>query len=184
VFSEIAIGSTEPVEVHQISTSDPVLFLGMSTATIVMFGKIVTWALDTWKKVVEIKKIRAETQKSPLFSEEEVKLIFDKKIEDIIRGSIMEKVNELLPTSGGSTGRVNELRTDLTWALESVLTRVERGMTVELRFLPPPQRADAAPTPGQQSVETLQEIASKLVFPPAEVSPILPLPPPEPPTPA
>ena len=49
VFSEIATGSAEPVEIHQISTSDPVFFFGISSVTIAMVGKAVTWALDTWK---------------------------------------------------------------------------------------------------------------------------------------
>jgi hypothetical protein len=35
----------------------------------------VTWALNTWKQVEDIRKVRAETRKLPAFSEKEVEEI-------------------------------------------------------------------------------------------------------------
>lgn len=63
-FSEVATGAAEPIEVHQISTSDPVFFFGLSATTIAIFGKAVKWALDTWKQVEDIRKVRAEAQRT------------------------------------------------------------------------------------------------------------------------
>ena len=127
--------------------------------------------------------MRAETQKLSVFKEEEIKTIFDTKIEETIKREVAEQVKERLPSADGSIGRDNELRNQLSWALESILTRVERGMIVELRFLPPPRPDDAseAMSSEERSLQTLQEVAPKLVFPPADPSPSLPLPPPEPP---
>src|SRR5205823_5912829 len=82
-------------------------------------------------------------------------------------------------------GRQHELRTGLEWALDSILTRVERGMTVEIRFLPPPEAAAGATGEAGEAgdatgraFETLKEIAPQLTFPPPEPVPIRPLPPP------
>jgi hypothetical protein len=49
----------------------------------------------------------------------------------------------------------------------SILERIERGMTVEIRFLPPPTRTDAdgAPPAETAAFESLSTIAPQLVFP-------------------
>jgi hypothetical protein len=121
-IAEVATGSIEPIEVNQITTTDPVFFLGMSVPTIVFFGKVVTWALDTWKKVEDIRKVRAEARKLSTFNETEIKTFFETKIETIIRDAIGTKVDELLPATA-DPGRLHELRVDLGWALESVLSK-------------------------------------------------------------
>lgn len=181
-FSEIAIGSAEPVEIHQISTSDPVFFLGLDPATIALLGAAVTWAIATWKSVEEIRKLRAETHKVKSFSSEEVEEFFDKKIEKEIAIAMDQKVNELVPATEGP-GRSHEQRTDMRWALESILGRVERGMTVEIRFLPPPPTKDGeAEAPKAAAFNTLKEVAPQLLFPAADPTPVLKLPPSTPPS--
>jgi hypothetical protein len=181
-FSEIAVGSAEPVEIHQISTSDPVFFLGLDPATIALLGTAVTWAIATWKSVEEIRKLRAETRKVKSFSSEEIEEIFDKKIEKEIAIAVDQKVDELIPVADGP-GRSHEQRTDMRWALESILGRVERGMTVEIRFLPPPPPKDGeAELPKAAAFNTLKEVAPQLVFPAADPTPVLKLPPSTPPS--
>ncbi len=183
-FSEIATGTVEPVEIHQISTSDPVFVFGLSMCTIAFFARVIKWALDTWRQVEEIRKVRAEAQRIPAFTEKDIKDTFDNKIEQAINAAIDAKARELMPPSEKDTGRQNELRTELRWALDSVLARVERGMTVEIRFVPPAgaSAGGAAPTE-TQAVDTLRRIAPQLEFPPAEAAPIRALPSAEPPAP-
>lgn len=91
---------------------------------------------------------------------------------------------EILGPPTDKAGRSKEQRTDLAWALESVLTRVERGMTMELRFLPPKpeQDADGKEVPEPEVYQQLREMAPQLKFPASEPSPVLELPPPEPPS--
>lgn len=180
VLSEIATGTIEPIEVHEISTSDPIFFLGLSVPTLALAGKVVTWALSTWKQVEEIRKIRAETQKIKSFDAQEIKDFFEGKIEKTLKEAVQIEVDELIPASKDVAGRPHELRNDLSWALESVLTRVERGMTVEIRFLPPP--AEAARPEEEEAGRAIQAIAPQLTFPEPDPTPILPLPPPEPPS--
>ena len=69
---------------------------------------------------------------------------------------------------------------DLDWALRHILARVERGMTVEIRFLPPPVKEVAA---GEEAPEQPKEFADLaesqkiLSFPKPGDSPVLKLPP-------
>jgi hypothetical protein len=79
-FSEAATGSVEPIEVRQISTSDPLFFFGMAPKTIAMIGAAVTWALSTWKQAEEIRNIRAETEKIPAFKDDPIEKLFAYKI--------------------------------------------------------------------------------------------------------
>jgi hypothetical protein len=74
-------------------------------------------------------------------------------------------------------GNVSEQRQHLKAALESVLARIERGMTVEIRFLPPAATTEAV---GMESSETaafasLKQITPQLVFPEAAENPVLQL---------
>lgn len=179
-FSEVATGSAEPIQVHQISTSDPQFFLGLSVPTIVAIGGAITWALATWKKVEEIRNLRAQTRKlATPFSE--VEGLFDKKIKEIIETSISEKTDELMKKLDGQEGRAKELRTHMAWALESLLAYVERGTTIEITFKPPPPNANPSAEMDAQvkAFEELKQIAPQLTFPKAEGAPVLSLPSPE-----
>jgi hypothetical protein len=185
-FSEAATKSSpEPVQVKQISTSDPLIFLGLDVQTIALIGGAVTWALHTWKQVEEIRKIRAETENLSSFSKDDVKQIFDDKILKIIGQSIEDKLTEIFGPVDGAASRKNEQRNDVAWALKSILARVERGMTVEVRLLPPKvetaegENAAEPPTiPAKYS--ELQKISSQLIFPKTQGTPVMQIPPSEP----
>jgi hypothetical protein len=175
-FSELAVGHTEKIEVKQISTSDPVFILGIGAPTIALLARTVKWALDTWQQVEEIRKIRAETQKLKSFTPEEIEGIFGKKIEQQIEIAVEEKLEQLIETKD-KAGRHYEQRNDLKWALESILGRVERGMTVEVRFLPPPNPAEGELAPATATAfADMKQVATQLKFPAPEPLPVLRLP--------
>jgi hypothetical protein len=176
-LSELATGSAEPIEVGQISTSDPQFFLHINVATIVLIGGAVTWALNTWKQVEDIRKVRAETRKLPAFSEKEVEEIFDKKIKSSIDEAIESKTDDLLSQIVDKSERTREQRQHLKVALESLLARIERGMTVEIRFLPPAATTEAVgnETPEAAAFASLKHITPQLVFPEAAENPVLQL---------
>jgi plasmid stabilization system protein ParE len=79
-FSEATVGRVEEVEVREISTSDPFFFFHIDPATIAALAAAVTWALNTWKQVEEIRRVRAETRKTEVLTEKEASDVFDKKI--------------------------------------------------------------------------------------------------------
>jgi hypothetical protein len=165
-FSEVATGSAESIEVGQISTSDPQFFFHVSPATIALFGGVVTWALHTWNQVEGIRKVRAETRKLNAYSEKEIEEMYDKKIISIIEAAVTEKTEDLVKQIVHKSERAFEQCHQLKVSLESILERIERGMTVEIRFLPPPTRTDAngAPPAETAAFESLSTIAPQLVF--------------------
>jgi hypothetical protein len=109
-FSEAATGGVEPIYVKQISTTDPQFFFGISVVTLALIGRSVAWALETWKRVEEIRNLRQQTQKlsTPLL---DIEGIFDKKIKETIEAAIASKTDEMLAHIDGGAGRAKEQKT-------------------------------------------------------------------------
>lgn len=181
-FSETATGSSEEIKVRQISSSDPLLFLGLDPITIGMIGATITWALDVWKRVSEIRGLRVTASKIPTFKEPDLKF-FDDKIKTTVAAEIETKAKELQGLAKDKDARTSgERRTHITWVLKTLLALVERGLKVEIRSLPPSPPADDSEAPLPQAFKMLNETIPQLVFPEVEGSPVLELPPPEPPS--
>lgn len=177
-FSEFATGTVPSIQVHQISTSDPQFFLGMDALTIAAIGGAVTWALNTWKQVEDVRKVRAETRKLSAFSEKEVEEIFDKKIKSTINDAIDSQTKTFLSQLSTQSGRAHEQGEHIKIALESILARIERGMTVEIRAVPPAIDRDNSEDKDDENSAFIRinSLAPKLIFPRPEVSPLLQLP--------
>jgi hypothetical protein len=171
-FSELVTGTAEAITVRQISTSDPLIFFGLSVGTITAIGSAVHWALKTLRQIEEIRLVRAQTRKLSIEREKDILEFFDKSVKDKIDASVTEKIRELMAGKDSAEPRMKELEAHLGRALESLLARIERGMTVEVRYLPP---AQTVPT-GESSFATLDRIIPELVFPPVTSEPVLQLP--------
>jgi hypothetical protein len=186
LFSEAATGASEPVEVHQISTSDPNFFFGMNPVTIACIGGAVTWALNTLKQILEIRKMYQDAKRLELGSDIE-KLIND-KINEKVNAAVEQKVHEIVANIKAGP-RKHELENGLTWGLKSILAHVERGMTVEVRLVPPAtalapaEEGDGKDEERRAAFDQLSAISKELSFPPPLESPILELPVPETPSP-
>ena len=183
-FSENVTGKKPIIEVKSISTSDPTFFFSTDIATIISIGTAITWCLNTWKQLEEIRRIRSETRKLNLHSEEEIKTLFDDKIAQRIDDRIEEKLTELAGEKKQTAGRAQEVRNGLSLALRSLLARIERGMTVEIRFLPAPQAEEDDDEAEDQALvdplasvrEQLDSIVSQLNFPAPSQAPLLQVP--------
>ncbi len=133
-FSEISLGSAVPIELQRISTSDPSFVFGLPIKLIALLGDIVKWCLERWKDVEEIRRIRAETERTKAFSNEEIVKFFDERIKQQIDENVSKKCDELINlTKELEESRQFELRKHLEIALRSILARIERGMTVDVR---------------------------------------------------
>ncbi|MBF9151896.1 hypothetical protein [Novosphingobium jiangmenense] len=167
LISEAQGENPEEIEVGALSTTDPVVWLVVSYGVAKSIGKLTDWALGTWKTVEEIRKIRAETSKLQAFKDEEVEKIFGPKIEEQINLAIKTKVDELTQ-SLKPAARKNEVRNGLSVTLRQFLARVERGLTVDVRYLPPPQDADVVGDDGMSQTERrmqeIHDVANNLAF--------------------
>lgn len=176
-FSEAAIGHAEAVQVHEIASSDPSFGFGMNPATLAALAFAIKWLLDAWKQAEEIRKLRAETRKLG-FAEEDVKM-FDDRVLTIIDQKIADTKKELLDKVQSDGARKNELDIGLKWALEALLARIERGMTVEVRLLPAASEEEAEAA--ESTLTEIRKVSNLLIFPAVKESPILKLPAPNPP---
>lgn len=179
-FSEATKGSIEPVEVRQISSSDPLFFFLLDPATIAAIGAAVTWALHTWKQLEEIREIRVRTERIDVLKNKKSDLseTFKSTMKEVVKQAVEEKTEEILRSAPDGSGRKHEQRSDISLALNSLLARIERGMTVEIRVLPPAQTAKEGETPEElpSDYQVLQNVADQLLFPKVEGDPILELP--------
>jgi hypothetical protein len=177
-FSEVVTGHPEDAEVHQIASSIPTFVLGgLDLQTILAIGGAITWLLNTWKQAEDIKKVRADSKKLAL--PEAFIQTFQTHIDQLIGQAIEKHARELMERYEGDVQRRNELENGLRWSMESLLARIERGMTVEVRFIEPPSAQDDAKSAVYSDLRT----ASKaLQFPVMAQEPVLKLPPYDPPT--
>jgi hypothetical protein len=176
VISEVETGSVCDPDLHDISASDPIFFLGADPVTIASIAGAVAWALNQWKKIEEIRKLRTETKKVESFTEKEVADFFDSKIKRQIDQAVEERTSEMLERSRLSQARKNELTSETEWALRAVLARVERGVKIEVRFLEATDEEASTDEAQRAAAGTLSELAAELVFPKSEGKPVLALP--------
>jgi len=169
-IAEIEGKALADIQLASLSTTDPLIVLGVAVVIAERVGKITKWALDCWKTLEEIRKIREETRKLKSFTEEEVEHIFGDKIRSEIDLAIEQKSKELA-SAVAENGRRHELENSFAMHLKEFLGRVERGMTVEIRLLASP--AEPAGDDGDNETEAFQEMASSLRFPPPSPHPVL-----------
>lgn len=175
-FSEAAGNPGERIELRQISTSDPLIYLMLGYLTICKIGASVKWCLDQWKTLEEVRNLRANT--ANLAGVPQAKALaeqFDSIIDQTLQTRIRERADALAAEATSDEGRRHELGNHLAKALEGLLARIERGMKIDIRVLPPSEPEEGEdPHPAQADYERLQEIRDELVFPElASTEPIL-----------
>ncbi|WP_282091223.1 hypothetical protein [Epibacterium ulvae] len=180
-FSVTATGQYQKASVGSISTTDPLFFLIMAKEIALMFGGVVTWGIGVWYSVEQIRKTRAETAQIEAFTPKEIEEFFDKKIEKTIKLEVEKKVASLLKEGKATKAQQGELKGQLTWALNSLLAKMERGLTIELRIAPPSETEedDADETVDESEDEIydqLLETQNQLIFPEPSDDPILGIP--------
>jgi hypothetical protein len=177
IFSEAATGRPEQATLKSLSTTDPVVTLGVTIATIAMIGRSITWLLETWKKTLEIRELRNKSKEIGL-TDKELK-VFDDKIKGLVDKAVADRVSQVLTVSELDSARKNELAKGLDWSLRSLLSRIERGMSVEIRMIPRyPSDPDEGDGEGTESAHysDIEEITNELVFPKPSGEPVLALP--------
>ena len=155
-FSELVTGQAEPATLRQLSTTDPLIVIGIGLAVAPAFGKTITWLLDTWKKSLEIKDWydRGKQLNMPA---EQLKGI-EENIKNTVEAAMKEQTKKLIDAyrsdDKDEPGRHNELANALTRSQRLIMTRIEQGMEIDIRYLPSPARQD-----GQTDEDRAQEEA-------------------------
>lgn len=167
LVSEAEGENPDEVSVGALSTSDPLVWLIVGYGVAKTIAGITDWCLETWKKVEDIRNVRAQTAKLKSFSAEEIENIFGEKIVKEIDSAIDEKI-AALTLSVTDKARANELQNGLRATLKQFLARIERGLTVDVRYLPAPLAEGHSEAETEDREERKSEMnlaASKLNFP-------------------
>jgi hypothetical protein len=175
-LSEVANVTPGPIEIKQISTTDPTLFLGLDVTALVLIGLAIQWGIGIIKSTIEIKRLITAARTATL--DQTVVTAIEGQIHQKIERAITEEVDALLTDFHGGEGRKNELKGTLASTLDQLLQRIERGMILEIRLLaprPPAADASAEAQSRYQEFERLAQIANSLEFPRVEGQPALQL---------
>jgi hypothetical protein len=154
------------------------VFLNTTPVVIASIAGSVSWLLTQWKKLEEIRKIRADAAKLGQFDQSELEDFFDKKITERLDDAINTKVEELIGAGKLSAPRKAELDSELAWALKALFARVERGMRIEVAIekLDPKDEPNEMETAANAMLDKIGELSGELSFPRLEAEPILALP--------
>lgn len=167
VFSEVATGSVEPIEVRQISTTDPLVYVAMIPAVAVTLGKAVDWLLETAKKTLELKQLYVQTKS--LGMPDHVIEGMKGHITETVRAAIREHASLVAQAYPGSDeGRRHELENGLTLQMTALFAKIEQGMTVELRLGAPNPNIEGDDPEAQANAQQWRELeltARRLEFP-------------------
>jgi len=170
-FYEISNVTPEPISLRQLSTSDPIIFLGGSAKVLITIGKAINWCSDTIRGTMEIKRIVDAARAASV--EQAVVESLEQQIEKRIAKCIEDKIGEMAERYCGDSHRKNELMGPLEKSLEQLLERVANGMTVEIGMLPPAKKADGTDADEKLQFDQLKQIARELAFP--QISPGQPM---------
>lgn len=173
-YSELITGKKESFQIRNLSTSDPLITVATITAIAAGVAKTVGWLIDNYKKLLEIKKLKAELKKQGL-SEENLQGISDhsngfmeKAIEEII-AKIAKEYN-----GNGDKNRKNELLNGVRISLNKIANRIDRGFNFEVRI--EPIKSEEEDKKETKEIKEIKAASKNLQFMKLSGQPILRLP--------
>ena len=151
VFSELATGQREPLEIRQISSSELSVFLDYIPEIGACIAIAVERIVALYKQLLEIKKLKKDlvAQEVPEDKlagiEEHAASIVSPKLDDLAN-ELMEKFGSHLDPS-----RKNEVSIEVRHSLNKIANRIDRGFNIELRVSEQAQDEEDKKTEGAQS---------------------------------
>ena len=136
VFSELATGQREPLEIRQISSSELSVFLDYLPEIGLCIAVSIERIVALYKQVLEIKKLKKGLveQKVP---EKKLKGI-EEHASSLVEPEIKALAKELIDKYGNhlEAGRKKEILKELQHSLNKLANRIDRGFNIELRVSP------------------------------------------------
>lgn len=135
-YAELIIGKKESFQIRNLSTSEPLITIATVTAIAAGVAKTIGWLIDNYKKLLEIKKLKAELKKQGL-PDENLQGIADYSNDFMVK-AIDEIVIKLRKeyNGNGDNGRKNELLNGVRISLNKIANRIDKGFNFEVRIEP------------------------------------------------
>lgn len=181
-FQELATGTTTPLEIKTISSSNFLISVLLDPDTAAGVAKTLAWVLAQYLAVMNVRKIAQDLREANIPASEELASKAEESAKTLIEDSIEGFVSEVLNSDAANLrgeGRDQEVRAQLKFSVLELTRRVDYGVQIQVRALPPettgaeePDEDDAhggAPTP----YETIAELQPEMEFLRLEGEPIL-----------
>ena len=157
-FSEFVTGETTKFDLVTLSTSDPLVTVSTILKIGSAFGKAVSWLIDSYKKLIEIRK-SLEELKSKGVPEENLRGISDHS-NGVMKTAIDELIIKLTEEFKASTlknERENELKVSIELSLNKIANRIDKGFNFEVRVI---ERQD--PNPDSEEAQGRRKTITKI----------------------
>jgi hypothetical protein len=166
-YSEALTNSRDNVQLETLSSSVPTVVLVAALPVLAYLGDVVNKFLDAWKKVEEIREVRARVAalgiKGAAYNE------FTKEITSTIERVVDEVVQNTIARYTGEDGRRNELTTAIKQDTKRLYAQIEQGLTIHFRA-----SADSNKSAEEQSeLVTLSGLGRTMEFPKTTDQPLL-----------
>ncbi len=178
VFSELATGKREPLEIRQISSSELSVFLDYIPEIGACIAIAVERIVALYKQLLEIKKLKKDlvAQEVP-----EDKLTgIEEYAASIVSPKLDELANDLMEKYGDhlDPARKNEVSIEVRRSLNKIANRIDRGFNIELRVSEQAQDEEEEVTEDAQtqaaarqqildsasSIEYLEQVGEPVLF--------------------
>jgi hypothetical protein len=166
--SEGVTGEVQSAELEQLSSSEPTVAILAASGVILAIGKVVDMFLATWKKVEEIRTMRAKLTEMGLKGTalEELTEQVETKISEVVEESTKLVLVGYSKDGARKAELTNAIRTDT----RRLFAQIERGLKVEIHVN---TEADEQDETDQKALEELGTLASSLAFPEPAQHPML-----------
>jgi len=175
-YSELITGEKQSFQIRNLSTSEPLITIATITTIAAGVAKTIGWLIDNYKKLLEIKKLRAELKKQGL-SEESLQGISDHS-NDFMEKAIEEIISKIAKeyNGNGDKNRKNELLNGVRISLSKIANRIDRGFNFEIRIEPIKDTGDEEEQVEEsKEFKEINEASKTLQFMKLEGQPILKL---------
>jgi hypothetical protein len=164
-FTEPQTGKADPVILEQLSSSVPTVALIAALPALNMLGIVINKFLDAWKKIEEIRQMRAKLAEMGLTGKAALQELTD-EITTTVDTVVEESTVLVMAEYKGNRGDLeNAIRSDV----RRLFGQIERGLAVEFRAEPYPD-ADGQ---DQRELQQIATVAKVLQFPKIAHEPLL-----------
>jgi hypothetical protein len=167
-LSEALTGQPQAVDLQELSSSIPTIAVGAGLIVIDRLATIVNKFLDAWKKLEEIRDIRARLKKvgrTGTHIEDEL----NEEITTIVEEVVEESTSIVLVDFKGEAVRRNELETAIKQDTKRLFGQIERGLTIEFRAVPNPN----ADEEDKKALGNVSALSRDMLFPEVTNEPLL-----------
>lgn len=142
VFYEINNTTPEPIEVKALSTTEPVITVAVAIGVALAIGQAVKLCIDILNGAYSLRKAMKEARDTTMVDESLIVQV-EAKIHEGIDTKLAAAVKHAMLNYRGDQARENELEAHAKLAFKMLLSRIERGMQIVPRALPPPSDAES-----------------------------------------